>query len=294
MIRLMWAIVAAAAVLLSGAERVTIERQRPERAQPSAPTSQTQTIRRPQRVIIQRQQPAGAAPLQHTGIVRSPAFIHGIHAQQRAELTPNRYYWHQRNGVRYSHYYDGRAHWYGFYHGPRFYWTRYHADRWWWFDASYGRWVYWWNGFWWWPGPAGASYVYIDSSYYPYERGGVMANQPSPSAAPASSPGVNFSSPDGKRMVQIAGSDNAAYLYDKSTADPTYLKFLAKSVDKVKFTSASVETPTRILLELKDGAFALYDADGNPLSAEPAAVSPGPPPDAPESIPPPPTSAPGN
>ena len=116
---------------------------------------------------------------------------------------------------------------------------------------------------------------------------------PSPAPAQPSSPGVNYFSPDGKRMVQIIGPDGAAYLYDKTTADPSYLKFLAKNVDKVKFTGASAETPTRLLLEFKDGTFALYDADGNPLSAEPAGAA-QPPPDAPESIPPPPTAAPGN
>jgi hypothetical protein len=227
--------------------------------------------------------------------MRSQAVVRGVGVQRRSEVVPNRFYWHHDGGVRYAHYYDGRAHWWGFYHGDRFYWCRFHANRWWWYDPVYTRWVFWWDGFWWWPGANGAMYVYVDNAYYPYENGEVTVQSPEeqapPEEVPSPSAGSKSVSPDDKRMVQITGGDSEAFLYDNTTNPPSYLKYLGKNVEKVRFSGAQV------LVEFKDSTFALFGADGNPLDASSAAGAAGgeppSPPETPESTPPMPTSAPG-
>jgi hypothetical protein len=238
---------------------------------------------------------ATVPPANHLQITRNPALVRGIQRQQRAEVAPHHYYWHNVGGIRYAHYYDGRYHWYGFYHGPRFYWTRYYDDRWWWYDALSARWDFWWDGYWWWPGPGGLPYVYIDDDYYPYEGSGVTVEQaeeqPAPAKIPAPGAGAVTESPDGRRMVQI-GSDGEAFLFDKTKTPPSFLKYLGAGVSRVRFSGGSKGTPPQMLVEYDDDTFALFDADGNSLSSavkkEDAA-----PPAAPQSIPPPPTSAPG-
>jgi hypothetical protein len=104
-------------------------------------------------------------------------------------------------------------------------------------------------------------------------------------------------SPDGKRAVQIAGSDDEAFLYDNSVSAPRYMKFLAKDVGAVKYSGGTAAAPLTILLEFKDGSFALFDADGTPQNTTPASgagsAAPVPPSDKPASLPPTPTSAPG-
>jgi hypothetical protein len=240
-------------------------------------------------------------PAHHADVVRNPAVTHGIERQQAAETQQNHYYWHTSNGVRYSHYYDGHNHWYGFYHGPAFYWTRYNAGRWWWYDTHVGRWVYWWDGFWWWPGPGGAAYVYVDNNYYPYEGEGVTVQNPvvqeqAPPAAPASAAaGKTVAGPDGKRTVQIFGDDSQAFLYDNSTQPPTFMKYLGQGVAQVRFTGGKAGEPAQILVEFKDDSFALFDTNGNSQSAAVLSTEAktAPPSDVPDSIPPPPTSAPG-
>src|SRR6185312_3403334 len=222
-----------------------------------------------------------------------------IRAQQRTEIVPNRYYWHNDHGVHYSNYYDGHHHWYGFYHGPPFYWTRYYGNYWWWYDPLYARWVFWSNGYWWWPGPGGAPYVYVDNAYYPYSDAGVtiehVAEQPAPASLPDAGSGSTVNSPDGKRMVQIFGDDAQAFLYDKTETPPKFLRYLGAGAAKVRFSTGAAGTP-QVLVEYKDDTFSLFDQDGNSQSAEvkqEESASPAPPPDTPDSIPPPPTSAPG-
>ena len=232
-----------------------------------------------------RQTPVRVPPAQHNAIARNPTFIRNIHNEERAERTPGRYYWHDLGGRRYAHYYDTRGiHWYGFYAGPHFYWTRYYASRWWWYDPHFSRWVFWWDGYWWWPGPYGLTYVYVNNSYYPYENGEVVTATPEvvapPAAAPRPSEGAVSTSPDGSRMVQIVGDQGDAYLYDRSTGQPTYLKYLGANVDKVRFSGGANGQPVQILVDYKDGSFALFDAEGNSASSPPAnaAELPGTPP----------------
>jgi len=248
------------------------------------------------------QSPAAVPPRHHAEVVRNGPLVKSITVQQRAEIVPNRYYWHDYHGMRYAHFYDPYGvHWYGFYHGPHFYWTRYYGNYWWWYDVNFARWVFWWDGFWWWPGPAGY-YVYVDNSYYPYQEGGVVVQhseeQPPAAGVPAPGAGSSWTSPDGKRMVQVAGSDAEAFLYDKSGSQPAFLKFLGRGVDKARFSGGASGKPTRVLLEFKDGTFALFDQDGNPIDEpEAAGEAPGAPPGAPpapKEIPPAPGAPPSN
>ena len=244
------------------------------------------------------QRAAAAPPAHHLAVVQNTNVVRNIQTQQRTEVVPNRYYWHNDHGMRYSHYYDGRNHWYGFYHGPSFYWTRYYGDRWWWFDGPHARWVFWWDGFWWWPGVGGVPYVYVDNNYYPYEGTGVTVEQaeeqPAPATIPAPNEGKPVVSPDSRRMVQM-GTDGQAFLYDNTAKPPTFLKYLGQGVTQVRFSGGTAATPSQILVEYKDNTFALFDADGNSQSSAlktEEATTPAPP-ETPDSIPPPPTSVPG-
>lgn len=237
-------------------------------------------------------------PAQHANVVGNAGLVHNIQTQERTEVTPNHYYWHNDGGMRYAHYYDGHDHWYGFYHGPTFYWSRYYADRWWWFDVGVARWVFWWNGFWWWPGPGGAAFVYVSGNYYPYEDAGVAVEQEEtqapPAAIPTLNPGSASKSPDGRRMVQITGAQSEAFLYDNTVTPPSFVKFLGGNVSTVRYSGGAGGAPLQILVEYKDNTFALFDADGNSQSAALKAAEPQAPPLAkPDQIPPPPGSAPG-
>ena len=244
------------------------------------------------------QRAAGSPPAHHLAVVQNEGVVRNIQTQQRTEVVPNHYYWHNDNGMRYSHYYDGHNHWYGFYHGPSFYWTRYYGNRWWWFDGPHARWVFWWDGFWWWPGVGGVPYVYVDNNYYPYEGTGVTVEQaeqqPAPAKIPPSTEGKPMVSPDGRRMVQI-GDDGQAFLYDKTATPPTFMKYLGQGVTQVRFSGGTAGTPAQILVEYKDNTFALFDEDGSSQSSAvqtEESTTPAPP-ENPDSIPPPPTSAPG-
>jgi hypothetical protein len=241
---------------------------------------------------------AVAPPAHHAQVVRNAAFTRGVTRVERTEIVPNHYYWHNENGLRYSHYYDGHNHWYGFYHGPSFYWTRYYGNRWWWYDGGMARWVFWGNGYWWWAGPGGVAYVYTDNNYYPYENAGVTVEheeaQAQAPSVPSADQGATTNSPDNTRMVQVFGADAQAFLYDKTVSPPTFLKFLGLGVSKIKFSGGTADAPLQILAEFKDGTFALFDAAGNSQStAVKAAESPAATPPTPDSVPPAPTTAPG-
>ena len=242
---------------------------------------------------------ASAPPAHHADVVRNTTFVRNVTHVERTEIVPNHYYWHNENGMRYSHYYDGHNHWYGFYHGPSFYWTRYYGNRWWWFDGPHARWVFWGNGYWWWAGPGGVAYVYMDNNYYPYENTGVTVvhqeNAPaSPASVPAPDKGVTSNSLDGKRMAQVFGDDAQAFLYDKTAAPPLFLKYLGRGVTKVLFSGGAAGAPVQVMVEYKDDTFALFDANGNSQSdAVKSAEAASAPPPEPDSIPAPPTSAPG-
>jgi len=272
------------------------------------PAQPTRVVRDHARVSYPKQyasgariaKPAAAAPpAHHAAVSHNANLVRNIQRQQRAEAIPNHYYWHNDAGLRYSHYYDGRIHWYGFYHGPTFYWSRYYGDRWWWFDAGVGRWDFWWDGFWWWPGPGGAAYVYVDNNYYPYDSAGVTVEREQsltpPSSIPAPGQGRATNSPDDRRMVQISGSDAQAFLYDKTASPPVFLQFLGQGVSMVRFSGGAAGAPLQVLVEFKDDTFALFDENGVSLRAAVKSMDAqaGPPPAASESIPPPPTAAPG-
>ena len=285
-------------------------RQRVQVTRPSMPARETVFRDQNRAVYPQRggvgaritQRDAAVPPAHHLAVVQNSGVVRNIHRQQRSESTPNHYYWHNDHGIRYSHYYDGQHHWYGFYHGPTFYWTRYHDNRWWWYDSSHSRWDFWGNEHWWWVDPAGAPYVYIDNGYYPYQDSGVTVeqaeDQPAPESIPAPDPSGAKDSPDGRRTVQIVGAGAQAFLYDKTASPPVFLKYLGQGVSQVRFSGGNAGAPLQILVEYNDGTFAVFDADGNSRSAaaEPAAAksaAPSPPTDSPDSIPPPPSSAPG-
>jgi hypothetical protein len=228
----------------------------------------------------------GAAhnPPGHATIVGNRALVGRITDRERTETVAGRYYWHNDGGARYVHYFWGGAHWYGFNYGRSFYWTRYYGDRWWWYD------------------------VYVDNGYYPYDEaaGAVTVqtaeDQKAPEKAPDAKAGTVFPSPDGRRQVQVYGTAAQAFLYDKTGDQAQYVKFLGEGVEKVRFTGASGGKALQILLEFKDGTFAVYDEDGNSIDSAAAAPSasdspvkdegiPGPPPGLPPLPPPAGTNA---
>lgn len=249
------------------------------------------------------QQPARVPPAHHNSVARNTAFVNTIRGRERTETQPRRYYWHDEGGRRYAHYLDHGINWYGFYHGSTFYWTRWYASRWWWYDPRFARWVFWYNGYWWWPGPLGVTYVYMDNSYYPYENGEVVVAHPDvvppPAQAPNPSAGSTWNSPDGQRMVQITGDQSDAFLYDRSSGQPEYMKYLGPNVDSVRFSGGTNGQLVQILVNYKDGTFALFDENGDSTQTPPtsAADLPGPPPAAtppPQPEDTPPTPAPGS
>lgn len=211
------------------------------------------------------------SPPPHAPIVRDPRLTEDILERQRAERQAGVYYWHTFGGIPYAHYYDPLGtHWYGFHAGPSFYWTRFHGGRWWWHDPRFQRWVYWHDDHWWWPSPYGTQYVYVDNNYYPYREGtGVVTKEPQVSAPPAGRPGSwqegsVYLSPDGRRLVQVAGARREAFLYERPEAgEPVFRKYLADGVRDVRFIGGE-EAPRRIRLSFTDKRFALYDYDGDP------------------------------
>lgn len=234
--------------------------------------------------IAPRQAPAAAAPPAPAATLDSP--IRRIEGTHR---TRGRHTWHSHGGRRYSHYYDGRAHWYGWYGGSRFYWTRPWGGYWWWYEPGFGRWNYWHAGHWWWHGPAGATYIYMSDGYYPYDA--VRAP-----VAPAPGAGGAWTSPDGTRVVEVTGPDAQAVLYEKNGQEMIYRGFLGKEVQRARFSAATARSAATILIEFRDGTFALFDYAGRrldaalppaPESVPPKERVPAPPPP-PDALPPPP------
>jgi hypothetical protein len=206
-------------------------------------------------------------PRSHGEVAGNVSVVRRIGSNSHQDVTPNRYYWHTVNGRRYAHYYDRHVHWYGFYDGPSFYWTRYYGGYWWWFDVRYNRWAYWHNDYWWAPGPAGVVYVNVNDQYIPYQQGVVPVTPPSDPVVPvdksAEKPqGSTFNSPDKTRMVQVFGPDAEGFLYKTSGDLSVFLKYLGKNVEKVRFSGGEADQPLRLLIDFKDGKFALFDAEG--------------------------------
>lgn len=192
--------------------------------------------------------------------------------------------WYRGGGRPYTYrYYRGHP-WYGYYRGSDFYWTRWHANNWWWYNSHYNRWSVWWNGYWWWSEPGGVTYVYLNNQYYPYAPGVVQVAPPPVMAAPTESEipdssdesaAQSLKSPDGKRMVQISGPENEAFLYDTSSSSPRFMRFLAKNVDRVRFSGGKIGQPLQILIDFKgDSRFTVYDAEGIPAEKTEAIPEP--------------------
>lgn len=239
----------------------------------------------------------GAPAQQHMDFARNEGFSRGIAAERGREIVPGHYYYHNFGGRPYWHFYDARFHWYGFYLGPRFYWFPFYSGYWWWQDAALTRWLFWYGGYWWWYPAGGEPYIYVNDQYVPYSQyqqqaeapaqpapadaGAAEAAAPKPPTAPPSAPssaaadqtpakqGSTWLSPDKSRMVQIVGPQAQAYLYDESGPSPKLTKPLSAGVESVRYSGGAAGRPLQILLELKDGGFSLYDADGSPLQSKP-------------------------
>jgi len=271
-----------------------ISMSRPERLEPARIVNDNRRIEEPSRFGNGEQIRARSAripPAHHAEIMHNDGILRSIGHEQGAERARGRYYWHENGGRRYAHYFDSAGiDWYGFYFGPAFYWTRYYGDHWWWYDPGYARWVFWWNGYWWWQGPGGMDYVYRDNNYYPYEEGGITV-QKSTTVAPVSpaeagavpGEGKQWTSPDLQRMVEVTGSQDAAFLYDRSTGKPVYMNYLGRDVAKVRFSGGVTGQPLQILLDFKDDTYALFDEDGKSVQPQPEV-----------SVPPLPTLPPGS
>lgn len=199
-----------------------------------------------------------------------------VRRAERVRVVPNRYYWNDYRGQRYAHLYRDGAHWYGFYNGPRFYWTRYHRNRWWWYDPTFTHWSFWWGGYWWWAAPGGVYYVYVNDAYRPYESAGVevapptdaMDEDPPSGTPPGPAEDTTVHSSDGKRMVQIAGEEDSAFLYDSSGSQPVFMKVLGKGVANARFSGGTDGKPVQILINYQDGHFELFNATGDPAKVQ--------------------------
>ncbi len=227
------------------------------------------------RIVRQSQTPA---PDAHGAIAGNHTIIRQIDRDRRVEVVPNRQYWHNDGGQRWVHTYRGGVHWYGFYHGRSFYWTRYYRDRWWWYDDGFAHWVFWANGRWWWNGPGNVLYVYVNESYYPYDESPVAVVAPASVRAPVEETennGGEWTSRDGKRMVQIHGPQAEAFLYDRSGDQAQYLAYLGKNVERVRFSGGTDGRPVRILVDFKNGDFTLFSSEGEPVDLTPPDVPSG-------------------
>lgn len=219
-----------------------------------------------------------------------------IQRREGVENVPRRHYWHESGGRRYSHFYDGRVHWYGYPFGASFFWMRPYDGFWWTWDVRFSRWVYWNDGFWWWLGPGGVQFVYLHDDFYPYDS----VRQAAARYGPASPSGAlgSWTSPDGRRLVEVTAPDAQALLYDKTREAPAYVGFLGNGVSKVGFSSAAPGSPPTIAVEYRGGSAAIFDYDGRRLdTAKPAAIKAAPPegdvpPAAPGELPPPPEDLP--
>lgn len=216
---------------------------------------------------VRRRSGVSPAP---AGAIARPGVVRDMNRRRRAELSPGRVYWHRAGGVRYGHAYHHGLHWYGFHHGPRVFWTAYHNDYYWWHEPVYDRWVFWWGGGWWWPGPANVVYVYRDGDYLPAEE---VPERPSELPAPppdaaAPSAGGSWKSDDGRRMVQVTGPDNEAFLYDTTGANPAFLKSLGRDAEQVRFSGGKDGKPLQVLVDRQGGSFTLFNEDGAPLETK--------------------------
>lgn len=252
---------------VSRSSRVTVERSSKPRERSLGAYHREVTVRRDDRV-----------PRQFS-VGRDQSFDSRVRSHTSTRIVPGRPSWYSYRGHRYAHYYHRNRHWYGFYDGPRFYWTQYYRNRWWWYDPIQTHWSFWWHGYWWYGAPGGAYYVYLNDSYVPYEIAGIDAPRPEeyiedvddvpeglpPVDSEGSSPlkDSSFKSPDGSRMVQIAGDAGEAFLYDTSGSQPVFLKVLGKKVTQARYSGGTNGQPLEILLDFEDGHYERFRASGD-------------------------------
>ncbi len=237
---------------------------------------------------------SGSIPSSHAmTFAHDGTFTRGIAERQRVEVVRNHYYFHNDGGRRYWHFFDrGGLHWYGFYFGPAFYWFPFYAGYWWWYDANATRWAYYWDGYWWWNGPGGAPYVYVNNNFVPYDEYSQRLpvsrlparrlprtrlkrlprrrprlrrrrrTPPPPTLPPRKA--ARGRAPMKGAWRRSPEPDGEVLLFDESKSPPLFMKYLGKNGEKVRFSGGSVRRPLRILVELKDGGFSMFDADGKP------------------------------
>ncbi|UPT73168.1 MAG: hypothetical protein M0D55_14905 [Elusimicrobiota bacterium] len=221
----------------------------------SAPAPAAPAHSGPGRVGIQRREPSGSSWSGPSGS-HAPSAAPGRVGIHRYDVPHSSY----RSGNRYRRWHGGGANWHGYYGGSRWYWTRPYNGYTWWYDEPYGRWAWWHGGHWWHAGPGGAAVVYVQGAPPP-----PVAVEASPAATPSGDPGP-WTSPSGRRLVEVVGEDRQAILYDKTGPAPAYLRLLGRGASKVRFSKAGAGTS--IMVEFADGTFALFDEDGKPLNAE--------------------------
>jgi len=130
--------------------------------------------------------------------------------------------------------------------------------------------------------------------------GGIMisSSAPEPPAqveaealtASASAPAIpDVVSPDGDLLVKVMGAQHDAFLYEKTEGVPVLLRYLGGDVAQARFTKGSDGKGLKVLLDFKDGSFAVYDSGGNPVDAPNISLKDEPPGPPPEALPPPPS-----
>ncbi|MCR4295681.1 MAG: hypothetical protein NUW21_09120, partial [Elusimicrobia bacterium] len=118
----------------------------------------------------------------------------------------------------------------------------------------------------------------------PYDGPSVPA---APAAAATGAAGA-WTSPDGRRVVEVTGTDAQAVLYEKKDQELIYRGFLGREVQRARFSAATAQSAATILVEFRDGTFALFDFDGRRIDAALPPAPEGAPPKGRVPAPPPP------
>lgn len=210
--------------------------------------------------------------------IGSPYILGRLDWHHRHETHRGRHWWHEHQGMRYSHFCDTWGyHWYGWHVGTHYYWTRWHNDRWWWHDPVRRRWCYWHDNRWWYQDPVNVTIVYVydddEDRYYRYDDRQdrvILAPEPPQGAGAPADAAQTVYSVDGSRMVQIVGSERNAYLHDTDDRPSFEPVWLGKNVTEARFryvAGADGEAEVSQVLVLKsDNSFDLFDGDGYPVA----------------------------
>jgi hypothetical protein len=140
-----------------------------------------------------------------------------------------------------------------------------HARRW--TDPYWHRECFFYNGQYWWLGPDGLMYLYVNGWYYRYaygDSGVVVTPDPTPPvdvppSAPTPADQTTVYSLDGTRSIQITGDNRDAYLYDLTAADPNSAaaqgRFIGTEVAGVKIdyvtSTAADGTTTQTIQQIE-------------------------------------------